>query len=209
MRILVACEESGTVTDTLIAAGHDAWSCDLKPTRGDNPGKHIQGNVFDFLGEKWDALIAFPECTYMANSGAKHLYLNMKKENGINPERWENMRKAALFFKYLWEADIPFIAIENPQMLGYAKDIIGSKETQVIQPYEYGHPETKKTYLWLKGFPKLTPTNIVEGREQRVWRMPPGPNRKRDRSKTYQGIADAMVAQWFPLDVSEAENGPE
>lgn len=146
---------------------------------------------------RWNALIAFPDCTFMANSGAKHLYNNQDKTQGINRDRLNKMVRAAMFFKTLLDAPIEKIALENPQMLGYAMDIIGKKQTQIIQPWQFGHPETKKTYLWLKGFPELEPTNIVEGREQRIWKMPPGPNRKRERSKTYKGIADAMAEQWF------------
>lgn len=197
MRILVACEESGTVVDKLIAAGHDAWSCDLLPTRGNNPDKHIQGDVLKHLDKAWDAMIAFPECTYMANSGAKHLYRGMKKENGFDPDRWAKMVVAAKFFKKLLDADIEHICLENPIMLGYAKAVIGWKQSQIIHPWQHGHGESKATCLWLKNLKFLKPSNIVEGREQKVWRMAPGPNRQRDRSITYDGIAKAMVNQWF------------
>jgi len=197
MKILVACEESGTVTDRLIAAGHNAWSCDFLPTRGANPDKHIQGDVFDILDDGWDALLGFYTCTYMCNSGAKHLYSGMKKENGINPERWSSMEKSAHDFKKLWNADIPIIILENPIMHGHAKKIIGISQSQIIHPYQHGHGEQKSTCLWIKGRPLLKPSNIVDGREQKVWKMGPGPNRQRDRSATYPGIADAMVDQWF------------
>lgn len=196
--ILIGCEESGTVRDALIRRGHDAWSCDILPSRGEYTEKHIQGDIMEILYDpRWNALIAFPDCTFMANSGAKHLYNNQDKTQGINRDRLNKMVRAAMFFKTLLDAPIEKIALENPQMLGYAMDIIGKKQTQIIQPWQFGHPETKKTYLWLKGFPELEPTNIVEGREQRIWKMPPGPNRKRERSKTYKGIADAMAEQWF------------
>ena len=196
--IIVGCEESGAVRDALIERGHDAWSCDLKPSRGIHNDKHIQGDIFEALASRtWSAGIFFAECTYMANSGAKHLYLGMKKENGVNQDRWDKMEAAARFFKALWEADIERIAMENPIMLGYAKKIIGVGPDQIIQPWQFGHGETKATCLWLKNFPKLVPTNIVEGREQRIWKMAPGPDRKRDRSKTYSGIANAMADQWF------------
>lgn len=197
MRILVACEESGTVVDKLITAGHDAWSCDLLPTRGDNPDKHIQGNVFDILNDGWAAMIGFYDCTYLANSGVKHLYKGMKKENGICPIRWKKMEKAANDFKRLLNADIPKVCMENPIMHGHAKKIIGVNQSQIIHPHQHGHGEQKSTCLWLREFPLLKPSNIVEGRDQRVWKMGPGPNRKRDRSKTYDGIAQAMVDQWF------------
>ncbi len=200
VKILVACEESGTVTDALIDAGYDAWSCDLNPTRGLNPDKHLRTDVLSILNQGWDALIGFPECTYMANSGAKHLYIGMKKENGLNKDRVEKLHNAASFFKKLWEANIPYIALENPIMLGRAKELIGANQDQIIHPWQFGHGETKATCLWLKGFSKLVPTNVVEGREQRVWKMGPSPTRQRDRSKTYRGIADAMVSQWFPLN---------
>lgn len=202
MRILVACEESGTLTDRLIAAGHDAWSCDFLSTRGNNPDKHLQCDAFDILDQGWDALIFFYTCRYMANSGAKHLYIGMKKENGINPERWKLMEKAANDFKKFLNSDIEVVIGENPVMHGHAKKIIGVQQSQIIQPWQHGHGEQKATCLWLKGRPLLEPSNIVEGREQRVWKMAPGPNRERDRSETYNGIADAMVAQWFPPDVS-------
>jgi hypothetical protein len=121
----------------------------------------------------------------------------MKAENGPNPDRWAQMGAAAAFFLALWNAPIARIAVENPIMLGHPKRLFGIPEpTQIIQPFQYGHGETKATCLWLKGLPPLVPTNIVEGREQRVFRMAPGPNRKRDRSRTYEGIAAAMADQW-------------
>jgi len=196
--ILVGCEESGTVRDALIRRGHDAWSCDLRPSRGIHTDKHIQGDIFEAISSReWSAMIAFPECTYMSNSGAKHLYLGMKKENGRNEDRWQKMEAAAIFFSRLLHADIPRIAIENPIMIGHAKKIIGRPQSQIIHPWQHGHGEQKATCLWLRGFMELEPTNIVDGREQKVWKMAPGPNRRRDRSKTYQGIADAMADQWF------------
>lgn len=205
MNILVGCEESGTVVDKLIAAGHDAWSCDLEPTRGNNPGNHIQGDIFDILDEGWDAMICFWPCTYLANSGAKHLYKGMKKENGVNYERWDAMVDSALYFKWLLNCKIPKIAMENPIMLGHAKKLIGRKQDQIIHPWQHGHGEQKQTCLWLKGLPLLKPTNIVPGREQKVWKMGPSSTRQRDRSKTYSGIADAMVSQWFPLNIKKDE----
>jgi len=197
MKILVACEESGAVVDRLIMVGHDAWSCDFLPTRGSNPDRHIQRNVFDILEDGWDVMLGFYTCTYMCNSGAKHLYNNMKKENGINQERWKKMVKSAKDFKRLLNADIPKICLENPIMMGHAKKIIGVSQSQIIQPWQHGHGEQKSTCLWLKGFPLLKPSNIVTGREQKIWKMAPGPNRRRDRSTTYPGIANAMVNQWF------------
>jgi len=198
MRVLVACEYSGRVRDAFIAAGHEALSVDLLPT--DQPGPHYQGDIFDVIDDGWDLMVAHPPCTYLANSGAKHLYLGMKKENGPNPERWKNMREGAAFFKSLLNAPIPRIAVENPIMLGHARKIIGAGPTQIIQPWQFGHGETKATGLWLKNLPPLVPTDIVDGREQRVHMMPPGPLRWKLRSTTFQGIADAMGQQWGSLD---------
>jgi hypothetical protein len=148
-------------------------------------------------GGDWDLLIAHPECTYLANSGAKHLYAGMKAENGPNADRWALMGAAAQFFLAMWNAPVPMIAVENPIMLGHPKRLFSIPEpTQIIQPWQFGHGETKATCLWLRGLPPLEPTNIVEGREQRIWRMGPGENRKRDRSRTFEGIADAMANQW-------------
>lgn len=194
MRVLVGCEFSGKVRDTFIARGHDAMSCDLLPTEA--PGPHHQGDIAGILGDRWDMLIAFPTCTYMANSGSKHLYKGMKKTNGIDQERWRSMEAAAAFFRKLWGCKIPQIAIENPIMHGHAKTLIGVSQTQIIQPWQFGHGETKATCLWLKNLPLLQPTNIVSGREARIHRMPPSKDRGKKRSTTYQGIADAMAEQW-------------
>jgi hypothetical protein len=194
MKVLIACEFSGTVRDAFAQRGHFAMSCDLLPS--DTPGKHYQGDVRDLLGQCWDLMIAHPPCTFLSNSGAKHLYKNMRASNGINPARWADMERGAEFFKMLWRCAIPRIAIENPIMLGYAKRIIGSEQTQVIQPWQFGHGETKATCLWLKNLPALTPTNVVEGREARIHKLPPSPDRWKLRSATYQGIANAMAAQW-------------
>lgn len=194
MRVLVGCEFSGKVRDAFIARGHDAMSCDLLPTEA--PGPHYQGDILDILGDWWDMLIAFPACTYMANSGAKHLYKGMKKENGVNQDRWGRMVKATDFFKKLWHSKIPKIAVENPVMHGHAKALIGVNQTQIIQPWQHGHGETKATCLWLENLPLLKPTNIVSGREARIHRMPPSKDRGKKRSATYQGIADAMAEQW-------------
>jgi hypothetical protein len=176
----------------------EAWSCDLEPA-DDGSRWHIQGDAIEAAYHRgpWDLLIAHPECTYLANSGAKHLYAGMKAENGPNPDRWAHMGAAAAFFLALWNAPIDRICIENPIMLGHPKRLFGIPgPTQIIQPWQFGHGETKATCLWLKGLPPLEPTNIVEGREQRIWKMAPGENRKRDRSRTYKGIAAAMAGQW-------------
>lgn len=198
MNVLIACEESGTVRDEFIALGHNAVSCDILPSR--KLGPHIQGCALKAVrSRRWDLLIFHAECTFMSNSGAKHLYLGMKKENGRNEARWAAMREAALFFKELWDSDVDKICGENPIMLGYAKEIIGAEPSQIIQPWMFGHGETKATCLWLKGLPKLIHTDIVSGREQRIWKMAPGPNRKRDRSVTFTGVAKAMASQWGNL----------
>jgi site-specific DNA-cytosine methylase len=167
MRVLIACEYSGTVRDAFRAAGHDAMSCDLLPT--DKLGPHYQGDVFDIIGDDWDLMIAHPPCTDLAVSGAKH----------FAAKQADGRQAAALFFvRRLLDAPIPRIALENPV------SIISSrirKPDQTIQPWQHGHGETKATCLWLKGLPKLTPTNIVTGREQRIWKMPPSPEREREK----------------------------
>jgi site-specific DNA-cytosine methylase len=180
MKILVACEYSGKVRDAMRRRGHEAVSCDLLPT--DTPGPHYQGDVFDIIDDKWDMMIAFPPCTHLAVSGARWF------------EQKQKQQKAALqFVKDLMNAPIKHIAIENPI------SIISShikKPSQVIQPWMFGHGETKATCLWLKNLPLLRPTNIVEGREQRIWKLPPSEYRWKIRSQTYTGIAEAMAEQW-------------
>lgn len=182
MKVLVACEYSGRVRDAFAAKGHDAWSCDLLET--ERPGKHYQGDVRDMLAQEWDLMICHPPCTHLAVSGARHFA--RKVASGEQQEALD-------FVRMLLDAPVPKICLENPV------SIISSrirKPDQIIQPWQYGHGETKATCLWLKGLPKLTPTNVVEGREARVHRMPPSPDRWKERSRTYQGVADAMAAQW-------------
>jgi len=194
MRVLVACEYSGTVRDAFAIAGHDAWSCDLLGS--DKPGKHIKGDVLQILNEGWDMMIAHPPCTYLSNSGVSWLY---RKEN-----RWDMMRQGAEFFKKLLEADIPKTAVENPIPHKYALEIIGRKYDQIIQPYQFGHLESKATCLWLKGLPGLNETNNVKqdmlklnkAEWQRLHYLPPSKDRWKLRSKTFDGIADAMANQW-------------
>ncbi len=187
MRVLVACEFSGTVRDAFLRAGHDAMSCDLRPTESDGP--HYQGPVRDVLGEQWDLMVAHPPCTYLANSGVRWLH-----ERGEC--RWAKMMTGAEFFRSLLEADIPKVAIENPIMHKYAKRIIGRGQDQIIQPWQFGHGETKAICLWLRGLPPLKPTNNVKGRKARVHRMPPSAEREKERSRFFRGIADAMAQQW-------------
>jgi hypothetical protein len=180
MRVLVACEYSGIVRDAFAALGHDAWSCDLLPT--ERLGNHINGNVLDHLHRGWDLMIAHPPCTHLAVSGARWF-----------KDKTREQADALDFVRRLLDAPIPRIALENPI------SIISSrirKPDQIIQPWQFGHGETKATCLWLKHLPKLVPTNIVEGREARIHKMPPGPDRWKDRSRTYGGIADAMAQQW-------------
>lgn len=180
MKVLVACEYSGTVRDAFAKKGHEALSCDLLAT--DKPGKHYQGNVFDIINDGWDLMIAHPPCTHLAVSGARWF-----KDKVIE------QAEALDFVRKLMNADIDRICIENPV------SIISSrirKPDQTIQPWQFGHGETKRTCLWLKGLPKLAPTNIVDGRDQRIWKLPPSPNRWKVRSVTFQGIADAMANQW-------------
>ena len=194
MKILIACEFSGVVRNAFNERGHEAVSCDFLPS--ETPGPHHQGDVREIMNQPWDMMIAHPPCTYMANSGAKHLYIGMKRENGINPERWANMVESAEFFRMLWDLPISRIIIENPIMLGCAKNIVGSKQSQTIQPWQHGHGETKATCLWLRGLPLLMPTHIVPGRIPRVHFMPPSTERWKMRSTTLPGIARAFAEQW-------------
>jgi hypothetical protein len=194
MRVLVACEYTGVVRDAFIKRGHDAVSADYRPTEIE--GNHYQGNVLDIIDEDWDLMIAHPPCTYLANSGVRWLH----EKDG----RWEKMQKAARFFKTLLEADIPMIAVENPIPHKYAVEIIGRKYDQIIHPYEFGHPETKATCLWLKNLPELKGTKNVkkemerlpDKEKHRIHYMSPSKNRSKERSRTYKGVAHAMAAQW-------------
>ncbi len=182
MRVLIACEYSGRVRDAFNSHGHDAMSCDLLET--EVPGPHYQGPVEDVLSDGWDLMIAHPPCTHLAVSGSRHF-----------PEKIADGRQAAAldFVKLLMDAPIDRWAIENPI------SVISSAirpPNQIIQPWEYGHGEVKATCLWLHNLPKLKPTNCVEGREPKVHLMPPGPNRWKERSRTFLGIAEAMGQQW-------------
>jgi hypothetical protein len=179
-RVLVACEYSGVVRDAFLRSGHDALSCDLLPT--ETPGAHHQGDVRDVLHDGWDLMIAHPPCTHLAVSGARWF-----------KDKLAEQAEALDFVRLLLDAPIPRIALENPISIVSSRI---RKPDQIIQPWQYGHGETKATCLWLKNLPKLTPTNIVEGREARVHKMPPSPDRWKERSRTYKGIAAAMAAQW-------------
>jgi hypothetical protein len=193
MRVLVACEYSGRVRDAFAKRGHDAWSCDLLPTEA--PGNHYQGDIFDIINDEWDLLIAHPPCTYLSNAGAKHLYKGGKGE--LNLERYALGLEAKSFFMALFNAPIRKIAIENPVPSTVYKLPIYS---QIIQPWQFGHPFQKKTCLWLKNLPKLQPTQIVGERQSSKipgnWFNKGGKDRQKERAKTFQGIAEAMAAQW-------------
>lgn len=180
-KVLIACECSGIVREAFKRHGHDAWSCDLKPS--DIPGQHSQCDMWAVLLGDWDLVIVHPDCTYLANSGNRWY------------ARTELRQKAVEEVKKIWALPIKKLAIENPQ--GVLTRHLG--RPQYIQPWQFGHGETKKTGLWLRGLPKLEPTNIVEGRDQRIWRMAPGPSRKTDRSRTFSGIAEAFADQWGKL----------
>jgi len=190
--VLVACEFSGIVRDAFINQGHEAVSCDLIET--ERAGPHYLGSVTDILNDGWDLMVAHPPCTYLANSGVRWLYGG--KGNVKDSTRWANMEASAKFFRTLLEAPIPRIAVENPIMHRWGLDIVGSKYTQIIQPWWFGMGETKATCLWLKNLPPLIPTNIVEGRKPRVHFESPSPTRWKERSRTLQEIADAMATQW-------------
>lgn len=180
MTVLVACEFSGRVRDAFKAKGHTAVSCDLLPT--EQPGEHYQGDVRDLFGRHWDMMIAHPPCTHLAVSGARWF-----------KDKVQEQQEALEFVRLLLNAPIRKIALENPVSIISSKI---RKPDQIIQPWQFGHGEVKATCLWLKNLPKLKPTNIVEGREAKVWKMPPSENRWRERSRTFTGIAEAMASQW-------------
>ena len=180
MKVLIACEFSGIVRDAFLRLGHDAWSCDLIPCESGGP--HIQGDVRDVLGDDWQLAIFHPPCTHLAVSGARWF-----------KDKQAEQAEALDFVRLLLDAPIPRIALENPI------SIISSrirKPDQIIQPWQFGHGETKATCLWLKNLPKLVPTDVVEGRQPRVHYASPGPDRWKERSRTLSGIAQAMADQW-------------
>jgi len=201
MRVLIACEYSGTVRDAFRRLGHDAMSCDLLPTDVDGP--HYQGDVFDVIDDGWDLMIAHPPCTYLSNAGACRMY---PTKGVINPERYEKALEAKEFFMRLLSSNINKICIENPLPLS----VVGlPKPNQIIQPHMFGEPFTKKTLLWLKNLPELKATSDLKS--VAVPFLPSGTSRKQGgkslgaakrgddakiRSKTFQGIADAMANQW-------------
>lgn len=185
MRVLVACEFSGTVREAFRAKGHHAWSCDLLPAEDHSPF-HFQCDVSNRLEDGWDLMIAHPPCTHLAVSGARWFRTKSREQ-----------AEAVEFVRELLLAPIPRIAVENPV------SVVSSKirpADQMVQPWMFGHGETKATCLWLKNLPLLQPTRVVDGREPRIHRMPPGPDRWRERSRTYRGIAEAMAEQWGTTD---------
>jgi hypothetical protein len=207
MNVLLACEFSGVVREAFRARGHNAWSCDLLPT--EVPGSHHKGNVLDFIRctpylfdplVTWDLLVAHPPCTYLTNSGARWLYKG-GRGSVRDPDRWEAMERAADFYNALWHAQIPRKCIENPVMHGHGARLTGhcAPDIQIIQPWQFGHGEIKATGLRLYNLPPLVPTKIVSGRTPRVHHASPGPDRWKERSRTLQGIADAMADQWGQL----------
>jgi hypothetical protein len=208
VRVLVACEFSGIVRDAFIARGHDAVSCDLLPT--ERPGPHVQGDVLDLLDDGWDLMIAHPPCTYLSNAGVRHLH-SIPSRNGVLPAvhgeaRWGAMREGAALFRALLNAPIPRIAVENPIMHKYAVAEIGRKQDQVVQPWMFGEPVQKAIGLWLVGLPLLLATGpMCEERHQLVHKMSPSPDRAKNRSRFFPGVAAAMASQWGePLDLGLA-----
>ena len=201
MRVLVACEESQEVCKAFRAKGHDAFSCDIQECSGGHPEWHIQGDALPLLKEKWDLIIAHPPCTYMSKAGARFMYLTA---GNVNQERLEKALQAKEFFMQFMNADCDKICIENPTPL----KIVGlPKESQVIQPYQFGHPYSKRTLLWLKGLPELKPTNILTEYTPYLPSNTGGLARgkggsrgvahnAKDASKTFRGIAQAMAEQW-------------
>ena len=200
MRVLIACEESGIVTSEFRKLGHEAYSCDVLPTSGGYPEWHIQGDVLPLLKEKWDMIIAFPPCTFMSRAGARWMF----KGGQLQQDRLEKALKAKEFFMKIYNADCPRIAIENPTPL---KIVELPKATQFIQPYEFGHPYSKKTLLWLKGLPKLQATKVLSeytsylpsnctGKKKGHKTQKGVASSAAARSKTFQGVAKAMAEQW-------------
>jgi hypothetical protein len=194
LRVLISCEYSGRTREAFAKLGHDAMSCDLLPT--EQPGNHYQGDVRDVLGEHWDMIIAHPDCTYITNSGVRWLDTDIT--------RWKKLYEACEFFKLFLNHPCEKIIIENPIPHKYGAEWIGKKYTQTIQPWMFGHTETKRTCLWLKGVPELVETNNVKAlmdsipkkETNKVHYASPGPDRWKERSRTYQGISDAMAMQY-------------
>lgn len=195
-RVLVACEFSGIVRRAFATRGFDAWSCDLLPS-DDRSNKHIVGDVRDILHDGWDMLIvAHPPCTRLCNSGVR--WLSSPPPGKTADQMRIELEEGAALFSDMWNAPIPHVAVENPVMHKHAKALIRNyvEPAQSVQPWQFGHGETKRTCLWLRNLPPLKPTLVVEGREARVHRMSPGPDRWKERSRFFPGIAEAMADQW-------------
>lgn len=212
MKALIACECSGQIRSALRDLGYEAWSNDIKPAE-DGSRYHIQDDARRAVKmERWDLLISHAVCKFLANSGSKHLYIGMKKENGIYQPRWDDMEEGAQFYAELWEADIPFVAAENPIWHRHATEAVQRrcikyphpKKRQFVQPWWFGHTEVKATGFALRNLPNLVPTNNVKAEtfaldyseRAKVHYAPPGPEREADRSRTLPGLAKAAALQW-------------
>jgi hypothetical protein len=206
-RVLVACEFSGTVRRAFVARGHDAWSCDLLPAE-DGSNRHIVGDARDLLGDGWDLLVAHPPCTRLCNSGVR--WLTIPPPGKTLDQMQAELREGAALFSTFWTAPIPRICVENPVMHRYAKALIQDyrEPAQSVQPWQFGHGEIKRTCFWLRGLPPLRPTRSVDGRTPRVHHMSPGPDRWRERSRFFSGIAEAMADQWGVLLPGDRVAGP-
>lgn len=203
MRVLVACEFSGVVRNAFLERGHDAWSCDLLRAE-DGSNRHITGDARDLLQDEWDLLIvAHPPCTRLCNSGVR--WLTSPPPGKSLEQMWKELDEGAKLFSAFWNAPIERIAVENPVMHKHAKARIANYQepAQSVQPWQFGHGETKRTCFWLKNLPKLMPTHVVEGRTPRVHHMSPGPDRWRERSRFFPGIAAAMADQWGEYAVEQ------
>lgn len=200
MKILIACEYSGTLRDKLADLGLDVTSCDLLAGEGIHTDKHVQGDIFDHISNnKYDIMVGHPTCTYLTNSGVCHLWSDKPPKDSVlrGFDRYKAMIEGANFFNDLMNVDIPIICLENPIPHKYAKAIIGNY-TQLVQPYHHGHEESKATCYWLKGLPNLFKTKVVKPIKGSVLHnLPPSKDRWKLRSKSYSGIAQAMVDQWF------------
>lgn len=206
--MLIACETSGMVRRAFAARGHDAWSCDVLPAE-DGSNQHLVGDAREFLDDGWDLLAVFhPPCTRLCKSGVR--WLHAPPKGRTLAEMWADLEAAAELFSAFWNAPIPRRCVENPAMHRHGKQRIRNyrEPSQRIQPWQFGHGEVKETCLWLDGLPPLTPTKIVPGREARVHRLGPGPDRWRERSRTLPGIAAAMADQWGDLEAIVARRPP-
>ena len=196
LRVLIGCEFSGVVRRAFAALGHDAWSCDLLPAE-DRSNKHITGDIRDILSDGWDLLIVcHPPCTRLCNSGVR--WLSKPPTGKTLDQMWQELEEGCALFSDCWNAPVERIAVENPVMHRHAKERIRNyvEPAQSVQPWQFGHGEVKRTCFWLKNLPNLTPTNVVDGREPRIHHMSPGPDRAKERSRFFPGIAEAMADQW-------------